>query len=286
VRIPKLTTLACLAALVSAAPALRSQQSEFGPYKFDMKIRLGLVGGDMQQTKFDNKILGFGIQARREMFGPGSAVAVEITWEHVPSRWTDIADYVKHNQNNTNDDWAKSGVLSLHPWWSMDARKETSRGLSLLASYHQKMPSGTGIDVIDQVLDGMEWYGGIRFDRYRTTSEARWVLVNQSGLAEIKPGVNPGNTRPPLYTPNYPGSQGAFMEDGARLTPGFFAGLRQSINDNFSFECGLRYFGTKHWDFTPGAYIKDADGNHSKDGVLKTGTSYGYAIEFALVIKL
>jgi hypothetical protein len=280
--------LACLAALAGGAPALRSQQSEFGPYKLDLKVRLGFVGGDMQQAKFDNKILGFGFQARRELFGPGSAVAAEIQWEHVPSRWHDIADYNKHNQNNTEQDWIDRGVLSLHPYWSFDARKETSRGFSLAVSYHQKMPSGTGIDAIDQVLGGMEWFGGIRFDRYKTTSEFRWILRNQSGLPEIlpPPANPPSTTAPPLYTPNYPGAQGAFWEEAAALTPGFFAGVRQSINDSFAFECGLRYFGAKHWDFTPGAYIKDADGNHSKDGVLKAGTSFGYAIEFALVCKL
>jgi len=300
VRIPKLTTLACLAALVGGAPALRSQQSEFGPYKFDLKVRLGFVGGDMQQAKFDNKLLGFGIQARRELFGPGSAVALEVQWEHVPSRWHDIADYEKHNQyNNRNKDangnvlatrdpnqtdWAEKGLLSLHPWWSFDARKETSRGFSLAVSYHQKMPSGTGIDAIDQVLGGMEWFGGLRFDRYKTTSEFRWVLKDQSGQAFIQPGMVPAS--PPLYTPNYPGAQGAFWQEAAALTPGFFAGVRQTINDNFAFECGVRYFGTKHWDFTPGAYIKEADGSHAKEGLLKTGTSYGPAIEFALVCKL
>jgi len=84
-------------ALLGGAPALRSQQSEFGPYKLDLKVRLGFVGGDMQQAKFDNKILGFGLQVRRELFGPGSAVAAEVQWEHVPSRWHDIADYAKHN---------------------------------------------------------------------------------------------------------------------------------------------------------------------------------------------
>jgi len=97
-------------------------------------------------------------------------------------------------------------------------------------------------------------------------------------------------TNPSLYTPNYPGSQGTFREEGATLTPGFFVGLRQTINDSFAFECGLRYFGTKHWDVTPGVYFKDpdsADGNgHSNVTRIKTGTSYGPTIEFALVCKL
>ena len=276
-RIPKLTTLACLAALVGGAPALRSQQSEFGPYKLDLKVRLGFVGGDMQQAKFDNKLLGFGLQARRELFGPGSAVALEIQWEHVPSRWYDIADYNKHNRDNTDADWDEKGVLSLHPYWSFDARKETSRGFSLAVSYHQKMPSGTGIDAIDQILGGMEWYGGLRFDRYKTTSEFRWILRNMND-DDKKPYAAADGTKAT--------GQGAFWQEAAALTPGFFAGIRQTINDSFAFECGVRYFGAKHWDFTPGAYIKEADGSHAKQGLLKTGTTYGPAIEFALVCKL
>jgi hypothetical protein len=48
----------------------------------------------------------------------------------------------------------------------------------------------------------------------------------------------------------------------------------------------LRYFGTKHWDMTPGAYFKEADGSHSTQYRIKDGTSYGYGIEFALVCKL
>jgi len=171
--------------------------------------------------------------------------------------------------------------LSLHPYWSFDARKETSRGFSLAVSYHQKMPSGFGWQPLDDVLNGMEWYGGLRFDRYKTTSEFRWVLRNMNG--------NQATNNPVRYTSSdgtFATGQGAFLEEGAALTPGAFAGIRQTINDSFALECGLRYFGTKHWDFTPGAYIKESDGSHSSKGRLTNGTSYGYAIEFALVCKL
>jgi len=290
VRIPKLTRLACLAALVgAAAPSLSSQQSEFGPYKFDMKIRLGFYGGDLQQTKFDNKIMGFGFQARREMFGPGSAIAAEFTWEHIPSRWHDITDYNKHNQYNTEQDWTDKNLLSLHPFWSFDARKESSRGLSALVSYHQKMPSGTGIDVIDRALDGMEWYAGLRLDRYNVYSEFRWRLCDQSNQAPIlPPPAGAPTTKPPTYNGNgaKKGGEGAFHEEGGNLTPGAFAGIRYSLNENFALECDLRYFGTKHWDMTPGVYFKTETGGHDTQYRIKTGTSYGMGIGFALVCKL
>jgi len=282
---PKLTHLVCLVALVAAvAPGLHSQQTEFGPYTFDLKMRFGMYGGDLQQTKFDNKIIGFGLQARREIFGPGHAVAAELTWEHIPSRWNDITDYVTHNQYNTDADWDSKGVLSLHPWFSFDARKEAARGFSLLASYHSKMPSGTGWGALDKVLDDMEWHAGLRFDRYKVYSEFRWLLRNMSDYPEIlpAPAPGPGSTLPPKYV----GGQSSFHKEGSAILPGAFAGLRQTFSDSFAFELGLRYYGTKHWDFTPGAYFKEPDGSHSKQGRLSEGSSYGYGIEFALVCKL
>jgi len=290
VRIPKLTTLACLVALAWAAPNLHSQQTDFGPYKFDLKVRLGFYGGDLQQTKYDNKIIGFGFQAKREMFGPGHAIAAELSWEHLPSRWHNVINFVKHNQDNTNQDWIDKGLLSLHPYWSFDGRKEYAKGMSLLLSYHSKMPSGTGWEPLDQVLNNMEWHAGIRFDRYKVLSEFRWRLMDQSGMESIPPPTGTIPT-PPLYVtdPNNPilnqrtiGSQGAFHEEASSLTPGAFAGLRQTINPSFAFECGLRYFGTKHWDMTPGPYFKE-DRTHYR---ISEGSSYGLGVEFAFVIKL
>jgi len=271
-----------LAALAGgAAPGLYSQEDS-GPYKFDLKIRLGFYGGDLQQAKFDNKIIGFGLQARRELFGPGRAVAAEVTWEHIPSRWNDVTDYAKHNQYNTNAEWESSGLLSLHPYWSGDGRKEAARGLSLLLSYHSKIPTGFGLDALSG-LGEMEWYAGLRLDNYSVHSEFRWWLRNQSNQAEILPWPA---TPPALQPPNYENGQGAFREEGSAFAPGAFAGLRYSINESFALEVDLRYFGNKHWDFTPGAYIKTDAGGHSAVGRLETGTSYGPAIGFALVCKL
>jgi hypothetical protein len=210
-------------------------------------------------------------------------VAAEVTWEHVPSRWQNVIDYAKHNQHNTAEDWESKQVLSLHPNRSADWRKENSRGLSLLVSYHSKMPTGFGWQPLDQALDGMEWYAGLRLDNYSVNSEFRWWFRNQSNAAEILPPPASAPTTPP---PMYENGQGAFREEGSALVPGAFAGLRQKINDSFAFEVGVRYFGTKHWDFTPGTYFKNDTGGHSAVGRLNTGTSYGYGIEFALVCKL
>ncbi|MDR2561383.1 MAG: hypothetical protein LBC63_06415 [Holophagales bacterium] len=262
-----------------AAPGLHSQQTEFGPYKFDLKIRLGLYGGDLQQTKYDNKIIGFGFQARREMFGPGRAIAAEITWEHVPSRWQNLIDFETHNQYNMDDPSVPAGTfrkLSLHPFWSYDGRKESAHGISLAVSYHSKMPTGFGWQPLDAVLENAEWYAGIRLDRYKVYSEFRWQFYNQSDFPEITPSVNPSGT-PPRYTV---GGNGAFHEEGASLAPGAFAGIRYSLNDSFALEVGTRYFGTKHWDMTPGVYYGEEKYR------ISTGTSYGLGIEFALVCKL
>jgi hypothetical protein len=283
--------LACLAALAGGAPALRSQQSEFGPYKFDLKVRLGFYGGDLQQTKFDNKIIGFGFQARREIFGPGTAIAAELTWEHIPSRWQDITDYVKHNQYNVSPidgntaplnefDGENEVLLKLHPYYSMDARKEAARGFSLVVSYHSKLPSGLGWKPLDDALDSTNWYAGLRFDRYKVFSEFRWRLRKQNLPVLPPPASLPADNANNM--PVYPGGQGAFHEEGNSLAPGIVAGLRHTINDSFAFECGLRYFGTKHWDMTPGAYFKENRTQYR----METGTSYGIGIEFALVCKL
>lgn len=281
-RIPKFTRLACIAALLGGAAAgLHSQQTDFGPYKVDLKTRLGLYGGDMQQTKFDNKILGFGLQVRREMFGPGRAIAAEITWEHIPSRWNNIIDFNKNNQYIVDDPSIPAGTfrnLSLHPWWSFDARKEAARGISMLVSYHSKLSFGTGWDPLDKALENTEWFAGLRFDRYKVYSEFRWRIVSQSGLPEIlpPPASAPANTLPPLYV----GGNGAFHEEGASLLPGVFAGIRHSLGDNFALELGARYYGTKHWEMTPGAYFGE------KNYRIKEGSSYGMGIEFTIVCNL
>ena len=280
-RIPKLTTLACLAALVGGAPALRSQQDDFGPYKFDVKIKLGLYGGDLQRTKYDNKIIGMGFSARRDVFGPGRAIAAELTWEHIPSRWNNVIDFETHNQYNTNQDWLDRGVLSMHPYWSWDFRKEAASGLSLLLSYQSKMPSGLGWQPLDKLLDGMDWYAGLRLDNYKVLSEFRWRLGDQTGMREIPPASG-GVPTPPWYA----GGFGAFHEEATGLTPGAFAGVRFTINDGFAFDLGTRYFGTKHWEMTPGSYFKTETDGHDTKYRISESTSYGYSIEFAIVIKL
>ena len=279
-RIPKLMRLACIAALLGGTTiGLHSQQTDFGPYKVDLKTRLGFYGGDMQQTKFDNKILGFGLQVRREMFGPGRAIAAEITWEHIPSRWNNIIDFKKHNQYNDTEKQERDGVLAMHPFFSFDARKEAARGISLLVSYHSKLPSGTGWDPLDKALENTEWFAGLRFDRYKVYSEFRWRLYNQWGQEVLPPPA-----AAPTFQANrvYPGGNGAFHEEGASLLPGAFAGIRHSLGDNFALEIGTRYYGTKHWDMTPGSYFKEDRTQYR----IKEGSSYGLGIEFAVVCKL
>jgi hypothetical protein len=275
VRIGKLTYTALLAVLLGAS-GLYAQDD--GLYSYALKMRLGLVGGDIQKTHYDNKLLGFGVQVKREMFGKGRALSAELSWEYVPGRHFDITDYAKHVGPNDFD----KGILSLHPYFSFDDRKESGRGFSLLVAYHSKFPSFGG-SLLNEIADGMEWFAGIRLDRYSVYSEYKWTLRDQTDPAtgERRP-VNP----PPAAAPNYlpaiyeKGGNGTGHSEGASLTPGAFAGLSYRFNKDFRFELGTRYFGMKHWDVTPGAYFGEEEYR------IKAGTTYGYTIEFALSCRI
>jgi hypothetical protein len=250
------------------APCLQAQDS---PYKIDFKTRVGLYTGDMRTTHYDNKIIGFGVQFRRELFGPGRAVSAEVTWEHIPGRHNDITDYANNQGPN---DFSK-GVLNLSPEASWDDRKEAGRGFSLLVGYHSKMPTGFGSELLNQVMGNLEWFAGLRFDRYKVYSEYKFNLYDET--------IRPAGSFAPQYL--YGGGTGGngvgsgHYEESA-LSPGAFAGLKYTLDDTISFELATRYFGMKHWDITSGAYYNETAPR------IKAGTTSGLSIEFAIVCKL
>ena len=242
---------------------------------------------------FDNKIIGFGLEVRRNIFGPGSALAAELAFEYVPGRHHDImvADH------------GVTGGLGLDPFWSYDDRKEWGQGWTFRASYISKMPS-FGPEIISGITKKMEWYAGLGIDRHKASSEFKWTLRDSSNYplnttTPVPPFLNNqgyiGNTGGYNYGAqgaNF-GASGAFTENGADVTIGVFGGLKYHINDEFAFEVSLRNFGMKHWDFTPGAYLKfPARVNPYEPyvgreaGNLEVGSARGWALEFAIAVKL
>jgi len=295
-KVNRLFSAGAVLALLGGANGLQAQ--EYGPYKFDVKTRMAMYTGEMRDVNQQNHAFGFGLQCRRELFGPNSSISVEVTWEHIPSMHHDIIDYEKHKGPTDHE----KGILNLHPVWSFENRKERARGLSLLVGYYSKMPTGFGSELLNQIMGDMEWFAGLRFDRFNVYSEFKWQLRNQDGVTPPVPGTTNTGGTPPFYqaevNPSNPstylsggkGSTGGFHEEGAALVPGAFAGIKYTLNEVISLEFAARYFGRKHWDFTPITYFyKEGDfkpDEKTKGGTLTTGTTSGYGLELALIWKL
>jgi hypothetical protein len=227
-------------ALLGGAGGLQAQDAS-SLYSYTLKIRAGLTAGDIQKTHFDNKVLGFGAEARRETVN-GQAILAELVWEYVPGRHHDVMRL--------------DSSLNLDTVNSYDNRKEYGQGFSLRCAY--------SFPVTHTWFHGFEWFAGINIDSYKVRSEFKYTLKN-SGVS--------GN-------PLYEGGGGTFMEEGSQIAPGAFVGLKYRIGDEIGAEMSLRNFGMKHFDFTPGAYIG------SSDGKMETGVSRGWALEFAISVKL
>jgi hypothetical protein len=271
VRIPKLTYIPILAA-VAVGSGLEAQQAmSDGLLDFNFKIRAGIYGGDLNKAHYDNNIIGFGAQVKKDVFGNGRCLSAEITWEHVTGRHHDIVDYAFHDGPT---DYT-IGRLNLSPAYSFDDRKEGGKGFSLLFAYHSPFPSIPSVP--SDVTKNLEWFAGLRLDNYSVLSEFKWTLYNMDGRYKPGPGDNP--SMPPTSA-LYLGGRGAFNEQGSSFAPGVFAGVRYAINENIGFELSTRYFGMKNYDFTAGAYT------NQQEGTMKTSNAYGYSIEFAFSCKL
>jgi hypothetical protein len=244
-----------------AASSLAAQESS--ALSYDFKLRFGLHAGDSQKTHFDNKLMGLGAQAKYSLsaFGIGGAAAAELSYDIVPGRRYNALDL--------------SSPLVLDPSWSYDARKEKAEGFSVKLSYMAALPDFSAYGL--ECLNGAEWFAGLSIDRYKVFSEFKWTLRDSTGYTF-------GNltSRPPLYYPDpdpRKGGSGTFHEEGADIGIGVFAGVRFHINEDLGFEVGLRNFGMKHWDFTPGPY------SGSTEGKLSSGSTRGTSLEFAITVK-
>jgi hypothetical protein len=244
-----------LALLVGAfgTSGLGAQESPQLSYLF--KVRMGLLSGDLQKSHFDNKLMGFGAEAKYSL-GPIGSVLAELAWEYVPGRHHDIYPW------DTNP-------LNLSPRYSYDDRKEYGAGLNLRLGYAAPMPAFGPAPVAD-FLKNMEWFAGLGVDMFQVRSEVKYTL-------NFTPTTN-----------NPPSDQidgGNFTEQKTQLVPGIFAGVKYSFSKDIGFELSFRNFGMWHYDFTPAGYYSTNPLDFGT-GKASTGTSRGTAIEFAITAKL
>jgi hypothetical protein len=257
VRIYKLTHTALLALLLGAigAPGLKAQEGS--PLSYVLKIRAGLTAGDIQKTHFDNKIMGFGAEAKWSLFGTGQALKAELAFEFIPGRHHDVYPWADQPRG-----------LNLNPRYSYDNRKEYGQGWSLRVAYSAPM-AAFGLDAIGEIAKKTEWFGGLSIDMYKVRSEVKYTL-----------NFTPNTQNPPAG--QYDG--GTHTVEGNNLTPGVFAGLRYNLNKDFGLELTLRNFGMYHYEFTPAGYYTD-DITQYGAGTSTTGTSRGFALEFAVTAR-
>jgi len=256
-----------------AGPGLSAQEAS-SPYSFALKTRVGLMAGDMRDTHFDNKVLGFGAEAKRDLkdiLGIGGAVTAELTWEYIPGRFYE------------NYPWG-ANPLNLDIKFSWDARKEYGQGFSVRAAYSAPFT----LDVLPDFLPSLdfEWFAGLGFDRFKVRSHAEWIF-----------DYNLATSHTPVAG-QYDG--GTVVEEGAALVPGVFAGLKYRVSKDFGLELSVRNFGMRTFTFTPGAYSNPYKGQTSlptswqvdfnqvgRNGLkTESGTTRGWSLEFALAAKL
>jgi len=275
-RVYRAGAMLTLLGALGGASGLYAQGSN-SPYSCALKIRGGLVAGDMRANHYDNKIMGFGAEVKYDMPGIGGAISAELTYEVVPGRHYDITKWEKDSAGRL----IMTAPLVMEGYWSYDDRKEKGEGFSLRVAYNSPMPV-LGSPLLADITRKMEWFAGLGIDRYKAFSEFEWTLRDQSS-DQFKAPYR-GGTLPPLYV----AGGGSFHEEAAAINVGIFAGIKYRINSDLAFEVALRNFGMKHWDFTPGAYLNFAPGDYvgRNAGKLEAGSNRGTSIEFALSLKL
>ena len=257
-----------------AGPGLRAQGSD-SPYSYLFKLRTGLMAGDLRDAHFDNKVIGLGLEARRELkdiLGIGGAITAELTWDYVPGRHHDTLDW---SSKEAGSEIFNVSGLKLHPYWSVSDRKETAQGWNLRLAYWAQMPAFFQNNVLGSVIADIEWFAGVGIDRYKVRSDFRWTLKDQT--------TKPSTTLQQIWNNNpdfYLGGYGSNNFEDSALSPNVFAGLKYRINSDFGFELAFRNFGMSTHTWTPGAFL-GRDG-----GQMESGTTRGTSIEFAFTARL
>jgi hypothetical protein len=96
----------------------------------------------------------------------------------------------------------------------------------------------------------------------------------------------PNTPNPTFVDGNYDGK--TFVEQGSTFSPGIFGGIKHRLSRDVGFEMTLRNFGMRTYEYTPATYSgKDPSKYGKKEfGKSSAGTSRGWALEFALTVKL
>jgi hypothetical protein len=247
---------AALLGAFAGAPALRAQGGD-SPYSYHLKVRYGVVAGDLQKKHDDNKLMGFGAEVRYDMPAIGGALFGELAYEIVDGRHHDVIPWGDPSMN-----------LNMVKRWSVDDRMEYGQGFTFRLGYSSALPK-FGPSAVTDVTKDIEWFAGLGIDRHKVRHEAAWALRNSTGM------TNPAN-QPPYYV----GGFGSFDYEGTDVVIGAFAGLRYQIRKELACEFTVRNLGMKSWDFTPGAY------SGKEEGTLKVGNTRGWSFEFGLSLKL
>jgi hypothetical protein len=239
-----------LIASLAASGALGLEAQEGYSYLF--KLRAGLTAGDIQKTHSDNKLGSIGAEIKREMFGAGRALSAEVTWEYVTGRHYETDMFPS---------------MGLNPRWSYDDRKEYGTGINLRFAYNAPL----SVPFLN-TNDDLEWFAGLGIDRFKVRSEVRYTF---SFTNSQNPGLD-----------NSDGN--VFLREESQLVPGFFAGLKYKLNQDIGFELSLRNFGMWHMDYVPASYNTKAPLPRADygTGTTSTGTSRGFALEFAITLHL
>jgi len=291
VKIGKHTQIQALLALLlvggAGASGLYAQESE--PYSLLFKIRAGLTAGDIQKSHYDNKVMAFAAEVKREMPNIGGALSCEISWEYVPGRHHDVYPWDTNPLYRWGNDRDGNPIVinGLNPRWSFDDRKEYGQGVNLRVAYSAPMPQVFGSWINENIAQKMDWFGGLSIDRHKVRTEVKYNL-NFSidwNVSLTTQDYYPGSLNNPGF--------GLFDSDSlvneeSKIVPGVFAGVRYSVNRDVGFELSLRNFGMSHFEFTPVSYdVKPQSNFNPKDHEPRTssGTSRGWALELALTAK-
>lgn len=232
---------------------------------FELKLRVGTKSGDLQQDHGDNKVIGFAIGTRRPL-GQGFLTG-ELSFDVLPGQARDTmptgqAVYAPAGTGLGISDPVSNNTYFLRPNESIDFRKEASQGFSLKGGYAAPLSWN----------EGLTWQAGLSLDAYKTTSEFTGTLRPM-----VMVGASPTQVLDSQGRKYYEGF--ATVSQGTALTPGFYAGLRQQLSDDFALELNVRNVGMKHFDYRATTYT-------GRPATTESSTIRGFIVDFSLSLKL
>jgi len=232
---------------------------------YDLKVRVGLKGGDLQNKHFDNKAFGFALGIRRP-FGSGHLTG-ELSFDVFPGQNRDVLPLSGNVYAPAGSGLGTSDPITHNPYFlrtneSLDLRKESSQGFSLKGGYSAPL----------SWADGLSWQAGLSLDAYKTSSEFTGTLRPMVLVGTIPTQV--------LDTANQNYYEGfAHVAKGTALSPGVFVGLRQQLSEEFALEVNLRNVGLKHYDHRATTYT-------GSPATTEGSTVRGFVVDFSLSLKL